>query len=98
MSMGARSIRRAILSEPMVSAGVIRNSRQAAADLARVEAGRRAFAARRGRRFGFPVCRHQLRVVLGFLARAALHELLAVAPGGLEAGVGLLRVDRNHLL
>src|SRR4029079_11475422 len=38
------------------------------------------------------------RVVLGFLARAALHVLLAVAPGALQPGVGLLRVDRNHPL
>src|SRR5262245_144378 len=61
----------------------------------------RAFSlARRGRRvltLGFSVTR-LLRNVLLLLARAALHVLLAIAPGALEARVRLLVSDRNRLL
>ena len=52
---------------------------------ARVEARRRALGGRCGRCFGFAVA-SLLRVILSFLAGAALHEFLAVAPGALQAG------------
>ena len=38
------------------------------------------------------------RSVFRFLARAALHELLAIAEGGLEARVGLLGMQRDRLV
>src|SRR5581483_4666193 len=51
----------------------------------------------RSRCFGLLVAR--LRgLVFGSLARAALHVLLAIAPRRLEARIGLLGVDRHHLL
>src|SRR5262245_5596813 len=60
--------------------------------LARIEARRRAALARgRGGGFGLALA-GLLRIVLRLLARAALHEFLAIAPSGLEVGIGLLRV------
>src|SRR6476620_10047910 len=99
MPIGASWISCAIRSWPTLSAERdMRNSHRSTtthdalagtATLARVEARRRALGGRCGRSFGFAVA-GLLRIVLSFLARAALDEFLAVAPGALQAGVGLL--------